>query len=545
MKQYPGADTARTPGAIHHCSISAGASRATCRACRSIVECAGAIGPGEGTICPEVRGHRGMGRSTGTDAELTRQPARLSQRQRQRYQGIAVLAYLGWVLLASGLQAQELPGGAPLGRSGLPTLPSLEGQPSQPPTRPVLPPLPPVPAEERQRLSQQVRVLVQQINIAGNTVFPSNTLTDMTQRYVGRELTTEDLEQLRLELTRLYVEAGYVNSGAVIPDQTVNAGVITYQMIEGQLTDIAVSGTRWFRNHYIRQRLALGAGPPLNILALQERLQFLQQDERISRLDAELRPGTQRGEGTLTVQVEETNPFKVELAFNNHQSPTVGAERGTVTVTHQNVTGHADPLSVTYGRSEGIQLQLDASYSVPVTVYDTTLGVRYRRNTFTVIQEQFQGLDVESRSEAYSLTLRQPFFRTLRREFAMALSAERQENTTTLLGERFSFSPGAQNGRSVVTALRLGLEWTDRTPTQVFAARARFSFGIDTLNATMNEGNLPESRFVAWLGQLQWARQLTDWGLQAIARLDVQLTDQPLLSLEQIAVGGRSTVRGY
>src|SRR5262249_27471117 len=153
-----------------------------------------------------------------------------------------------------------------------------------------------------------------------------------------------------------------------IPDQTVSEGVITYQIIEGQLTDIEVAGTRWFRKSYIHDRLARGAAPPLNILALQERLQFLQQDERIARLDAELRPGMERGEGILHVQVEETNPFKVELAFNNYQSPTVGAERELITLTHQNLTGHGDPLSVTYGHSAGIDVQLDASYIVPLTV---------------------------------------------------------------------------------------------------------------------------------------------------------------------------------
>src|SRR5207244_12208127 len=136
----------------------------------------------------------------------------------------------------------------------------------------------------------------------------------------------------------------------------------------------------------------------------------------------------------------------------NYQSPTVGAEPAPFTLTDLNLTGHGDPLSVTSGRSEGIDVQLDASYVVPLTVYDTTLGVRYRRNTFTVIQPQFQALDVNSRSEAYSVTLRHPIFRTLSREFAIALSAERQENETFLLGELFSFSRGAHTGRSVGTA---------------------------------------------------------------------------------------------
>lgn len=454
------------------------------------------------------------------------------------------LLFLVLICLGAVAQAQEHSGVDLLGRTGLPPLPTLKDQPSRPPASPILPPILPSVPEVPQRLPQ-VRVLIRQIRVVGNTVFSVEKLAEVTQCYVNRELTTEDLEALRLDLTRLYINAGYINSGAIIPDQTVGEGVITLQIIEGELTNIEVSGNKWFRDSYIRNRLALGAGPPLKRGALQERLQLLLQDERIIRLDAEIRPGVQRGEGTLHVKVEEANPFKVELAFNNYQSPTVGAERGLVTVTHQNLTGHGDLFGVTYGRSEGIDLQLDANYTVPLTARDTTLSLRYRRNTFTVIQQQFKGLDVNSRSEAYSIALRQPLFRTLSREFAIALSAERQQNETFLLDQPFSFSLGAQDGRSAVTALRLALEWTERSQNQVFAVRSRFSVGMDAFGATINQGGLPDGQFVAWLGQVQWARRLTDWGLQIITRLDVQLAAQPLLSLEQIAVGGRFTVRGY
>jgi hemolysin activation/secretion protein len=391
-----------------------------------------------------------------------------------------------------------------------------------------------------------VRVFVRVIRITGSTVFPEEDLAKVTAPYVNRELTTEDLEDLRLALTRLYINAGYINSGAVIPDQTVRDGVITMQIIEGELSAIEITGNRWFRTHYLRQRLTLDLAPPLNIASLQQRLQFLQQDPRIARLDAELAPGMQRGESVLRMRVEETNPFKVELAFNNYQSPTVGAERGLVTLTHQNLTGHGDVMSVTYGRSQGIDLQLDASYTLPLTARDLTLNLQYRRFDFTVIEDPFAPLDVQSKSEVFSVTLRQPFYRTLRREFAVALIVEHLYNATFLLGERFQFSPGADRGQSTVSALRGTLEWTDRTAEQVLALRSRFSGGVDALGATIHdEEDLPDSRFFAWLGQFQLARRLSDWGLQGLARLDVQLASAPLLPLEQIAVGGRYSVRGY
>jgi hemolysin activation/secretion protein len=60
------------------------------------------------------------------------------------------------------------------------------------------------------------------------------------------------LEALRLDLTRLYIDHGYIISGAIIPDQTVTDGVITLHRIEGRLHDIEVAGQRWFRSGYFR-----------------------------------------------------------------------------------------------------------------------------------------------------------------------------------------------------------------------------------------------------------------------------------------------------
>jgi hemolysin activation/secretion protein len=77
------------------------------------------------------------------------------------------------------------------------------------------------------------------------------------------------------------------------------------------------------------------------------------------------------------------------------------------------------------------------------------------------------------------------------------------------------------------------------------AARSRFSVGVDTLGATINDADLPDGQFFAWLGQFQWGRRLTASDIQLLFRLDVQLTSEPLLPLEQIAVGGRFSVRGY
>jgi hemolysin activation/secretion protein len=308
-----------------------------------------------------------------------------------------------------------------------------------------------------------------------------------------------------------------------------------------------VDGNRWFRDSYLRKRLAVDIRPPLNIGTVQQRLQFLQQDDRIERLEAELRPGVQLGESELYVRVTERPPFFVALEFNNYQSPSVGAERGLLTVAHRNLTGHGDILSTTYSRSAGLDLQVDASYTLPLTVQDTTVKLRYQRNDSSVVEARFAPLDIDSQSEIYTITLRQPFFRTLRQEFALALSGEHLRSKTTFSGgDPFPFLSGPEDGEAVDTAVRLTAEWLDRTPNQVLAVRSRFSLGVDVLCATIRDNaDIPDGRFFAWLGQFQWGRRVGARDIQLFFRLDAQLTTEPLLPLEQIAVGGRFSVRGY
>ena len=95
-----------------------------------------------------------------------------------------------------------------------------------------------------------------------------------------------------------------------------------------------------------------------------------------------------------------------------------------------------------------------------------------------------------------------------------------------------------------VTVPRLILEYVDRSQVHVFSARSQFSYGIDALHATINAGP-PDGHFVDWLGQTQYIRRIGDSDNLIIARLNGQISDRPLLSVEQLELGGISSVRGY
>ena len=444
--------------------------------------------------------------------------------------------------LCSPVAAQQVLHLDPSGRSG-DERPDLlkEKLPSPPPTL-VLPPPPPEKKGDELALG---RVFVRQIIITGSTVFSEEELTRISAPYTNRTLASPDLEMLRRELTITYIEKGYINSGALIPDQVVADGVLRMHVNEGRLDDVEVEGEKWFQESFIRDRLLIGSDKPLNIFSLQARLQLLQEDHRIERINAELKPGVRLGESLLKVRITEKNPIGAWFVLNNYQSPTVGAERGLVTLAHENLTGRGDIFRFTYGRSDGLDPEIDTYYSLPLNPQDTTIALAYRKNDYTVVEEPFEPLDIVSKTDIYGISLRHPVYRTWNQELALTLMGEYIENRTLLLGEPFSFSPGAELGKYHVTAFRFSQEWMNRSQTRVLAARSRFSLGLDALGATIRKAGIPDGQYLAWLGQLQWAEILNPSSIQIIARMDVQLATDSLLPVEQMAVGGRYTVRGY
>ena len=204
---------------------------------------------------------------------------------------------------AAAFAQQVLPRIDPTGRSGdkRPDLLEEEIPPSPPPSLRLPPALP---TGEGQELFFD-KVFVRKIFVTGSSVFTPEELSEITAPYENRSLTSEDLESLRTALTLRYINAGYINSGAILPDQAVREGGITFQIVEGALSQISVEGNKWFRESYIRDRVELGAGPPVNVNPLQERLQILQQDNRLRSIHAELRPGVKPGEALLKVKADE------------------------------------------------------------------------------------------------------------------------------------------------------------------------------------------------------------------------------------------------
>jgi hemolysin activation/secretion protein len=328
----------------------------------------------------------------------------------------------------------------------------------------------------------------------------------------------------------------------VLPDQRIENGVVIYRVVEGRLTDIEVTGTDWLRPGYVRDRLARAAGPPVNVEAVERRVELLLQDPAIARMNVELVPGAAPGEARLLARVTEKKPYSLVATIANDEPPTVGSVRGELAGVLRSLTGWGDTLALRYGRTAGVN-QGGVAWAVPVTAADTTVAVRWDYDGAAVVSETFSGLDIRSTTTTYGVAVSQPVYRTPRQALTLSLGFDSRSNDTTLLGEPFSFSPGFVNGHARASILRFSQEWLDRRADQVLALRSTFSRGLGLLGAT-HSGQQPDANFTVWLGQAQYVH--TVFGdSQIIARTDVQLSRDPLFPFEQIAIGGAGTVRGY
>ncbi|OQW93887.1 MAG: hypothetical protein BWK79_08805, partial [Beggiatoa sp. IS2] len=247
---------------------------------------------------------------------------------------------------------------------------------------PELPPLPSVP-QQNQPLSAIDKITISRFEFDGNATFSSEELAKQVQDYLGREITAEQLQEAKNAITQYYIDKGYINSGAIIPNQYVQEGVVKITIVEGQLFKVDVSGTQRLYRSYVEKRLASKEGESLNINELQQRLQLLQQNPLFKRINAELGPGTKLGEGILKIEIEESRPYQFNFRFNNHRSPNIGAYRGEIEGLHRNLLGWGDTMFARYGITRGLD-DYALGYSIPLNRNDMTLTMSAERNTAKV-----------------------------------------------------------------------------------------------------------------------------------------------------------------
>ena len=398
-------------------------------------------------------------------------------------------------------------------------------------------------------------IVVEQFNFVGSTVFAQTELNQAIAQYTGRPVSFARLVEAANAITQLYLDRGYITSGAYLPEQSLESGVVQIQIVEGTLAEIEVNITEGrLKESYIRDRLSRRIGTPLKIDRLQSALQILQSNPLVKSLNAELSTGIEPGTSFLTVSVVGADTFELRVDLNNNRNLGIGTfERGVV-LEEANLAGIGDRFAVGYHNTDGSN-QYEVNYTLPVNARDGFLRVDYRLAKNQIVQSSFEDIDLEIESRNYDLTWRQPVLQTatpeVSQELALSITASRRESQTSILNKPEPIAPGADdNGEIRTSILSLTQEWLQRNRRQVISARSQFNFGLDVLDATVIEEE-PNSQFFSWRGQFSYLRllgsptELPANGSTILLSSQLQLSADPLISTEQFSLGGATTVRGY
>jgi len=454
------------------------------------------------------------------------------------------------IILCSEVPAIDLRGG--IQNRGL-NFDTNTGRPSE--SKPVLPDyqeskpvdftLPPVKEDKDFLSSGGETIFLNDVRFKGNSIFKENELKQVAKPFIGKAVSLGDLEELRFRLTKLYSDAGYVTSGIQLPDQHISDGVVEYTVVEGSLHEINISGNERLNENYIKGRLTKHLNGILNSEQLQEGFQQLLYDPLIERLNGKVKPGSKPGQAVLDLEVTRARPYAMQIIVDNHHAPSVGEFEATVNGTVRNLTGYGDSITLSLDKSEGGH-GVAGLFSIPINIHDTRLSFNFEDSDSSVVEESLEDADIESDYRTFGVGISHPFVRQPNRELNMGLDFSWRKSKTYLLGIGTPFSAGVEaDGESSTSVFRFSQNYIERWEKQVFAARSTFNLGISAFDATTNSGGLPDSRFFSWLGQAQYAHRIGEKGAQLIVKGNLQLANDNLLPLEQIAIGGPDSVRGY
>ena len=431
----------------------------------------------------------------------------------------------------------------------LPALPPLESESGL-----ITPATPPVPIEHQdkqttQDQSKQRLIELESIVFEGNTVFQNEELDALVKSYLNTPVSVDELEELRRLITQHYISAGYVTSGATFPPNPLQDKTLHIKIIEGKVDETRIKGEERLRKSYVGNRLISDDSQPVNMNDLQDRFRLLLTDPLFEQLNGKLLPGSDRGLSILEIEVTRSRSYQFSVLSDNYRAPSIGAIALGANTWVRNLTGQGDTLDFTFLTNTPFgndAYQYVGNWQMPLGDYGTQFYFSFNKANISIIEEPLSSLDIKSDVFSVEGGFNQTLINTLKRRLTIGAGLAFKSNETTLLGDPFSFIPGLQSGENKISVVRVSQEYIERWEEFVVAFRSTFSMGQDLFGSTIQENHRkPDSDFFAWLGQTQGLWHFPAIKSDLVLKGTVQISDDPLLPLERIAVGGRYTVRGY
>lgn len=394
---------------------------------------------------------------------------------------------------------------------------------------------------------------VNSITLSGADLLDAQDKGMLVNAMLGKCMGVSDIERLMGEVTRHYIERGFITTRAYLPAQDLSSGKLQLLVVEGRIESLRVEGDP-------EKRVNLGltvparAGDLLNVRDLE---QAVDQINAISanKVKLDLVPGAKPGQTAVVFRNTAGNVATFEGSADNQGSASTGKNGVSGTLTLGGVLGLNESLALTYhSATPHTEQASNDSVSLGLTVPNGfgTYGISNSVSNYSTGLTTAGGRSMVSfgRSTTWSLTAERVVTRDQDSRHAMVatLSTVDSKNYIDLgnLGTVF-VTPTSRRA----TTLAVGLKTTMLIAGGSFSLRPELAMGMNDM------GNLPEgvnadsqgpqaeftkaSLDVAFDKHFALAAQ--DWSWKSSFR--GQYSGEALLGSQQLLIGGIGSVRGF
>lgn len=400
----------------------------------------------------------------------------------------------------------------------------------------------PTTGQEAPPNAEGIRFVLNTLTIDGVTVYRPETLRAVYAASIGTEVTLAQVYRIVDTLTARYRNDGYILSQVIVPAQSVDAGAVRLQAIEGYIDSVRVEGgTEAMRRRAEKHGNRIKGSRPLKAGVL-ERNVLLMNDLPGVRTRAVLAPGSTPGAAQLVLQLTQSRAG-IGLSSDTRGSRAQGRQRLFGDIDLHNVFGGAsltEVREVTTGTPE---------LSFTALSHDQFVGTRGGKFTvsgsyvYSKPQElAFIPLELTTKSQTFTLGYSHPLMRGRARNLYLRAAVSSFDSRSTIFG--------VEDTTDRLRSARVGLTWDAGDGLGgMNIADIEYSHGLKGLGESENGGQFlsrPGGRSDFSKATLYAARIQSlsaNWSMVLAGNAQYAFTD--LLAPELFSVGGEQFGRGY
>jgi hemolysin activation/secretion protein len=386
---------------------------------------------------------------------------------------------------------------------------------------------------------------VLELRVLGNTQLTADEIERAVYPFMGPGRSIAEVEQARDALALVYRNKGLGAVYVDIPEQDVTEGVVRLKVTEGTLDRVRVTGATYFSNGKIRQLMpSARQGEVLNTTTLQQEIAAVNSQNRDLVAVPVLRSGSEPGRVDLEIKVDDKLPFHYGFEVTDRYTANTSRTRVGLTASFDNLfqANHSLSLQVQTAPEEPNESRvLAATYSLP-------LVGNHRLSLYAIDSNSDVAavgtLSVQGAGSIYGARAMLSLPAIWEGSFhSIAIGADYKDFTDTI---RLTGS----NDLTPITYLTMSAQYSLGWTGQLGSGSLNIgpTVGVRGFANTVKEfaykraAASPGFVYVRGSGQHQFK---LPGGLAFFVRGSAQLTNQPLISNEQFALGGADTVRGY